>query len=472
MKKIFLFTIILTVCMSFIFSQNLRVTSPRGGEKWIKGSSYDITWNCNGCKDKSVKINIFKNKILRENYTGVQLKGANNGKMRWVVPANFASGKYVLRIKAGSVIGDSGVFSISDKGGQPAKATLSVTSPRGGEKWIKGSSYDITWNCNGCKDKSVKINIFKNPISQANYTKVQLRGANNGRMRWVVPANFASGRYILRIKAGSVIGDSGVFNVSGKKASSGGDIVAFKPDNRIKNGVVKTIDPMVLQVAYPPVIEKVTIWSNNPKLRGQIYWGDNFDVKVRLRNNSNSIDKNNWNIRLYVKGKLLVRNSIRNATSNRRPGESWEYVFSNLSIKNILTDKSGIYPLKVTLEKSSKTTIIGVLKSFVKHAVVFAKRLYKDSDKLEITGKVSGYKKATLSEMNSQGSITKIFEITYNESDTDSYSFKKIILKSDYEFPVSYLLVVEYLDGSMAKVSGTVHARFKEKKRAVTSKKW
>ncbi|MEN8222857.1 MAG: hypothetical protein ABFR36_06315 [Acidobacteriota bacterium] len=95
---------------------------------------------------------------------------------------------------------------------------ITVKKPYPGQPFEQGKPLVIQWNKGTCNAPSVKINIFRNSISQPNFV-LQLTGPNTGAKQWYIPGNFTPGNYILRIKTDQkgCIGDSGVFNIVNKK---------------------------------------------------------------------------------------------------------------------------------------------------------------------------------------------------------------------------------------------------------------
>ncbi|MEN8222858.1 MAG: hypothetical protein ABFR36_06320 [Acidobacteriota bacterium] len=111
--------------------------------------------------------------------------------------------------------------------------SIQVTSPQKDQVWYKGAKVQIKWTETGCSSPYVKINIFKNSITQANFIE-QLHPHNSGWTYWTIPTNYVSGKYILRIKADPAqtgcLGDSGVFHIklNAKLAISNPKISAHK----------------------------------------------------------------------------------------------------------------------------------------------------------------------------------------------------------------------------------------------------
>ena len=143
---------------------------------------------------------------------------------------------------------------------------LTVGSPRPGDEWTKGSRYTITWSSQGCPDLTVKINIFRNAIDQANFVE-QLTGPNNGRMVWTIPQSYTTGNYILRVKTADnvCIGDSGLFSILAPDVPAGG---------------IRIIQP-------------TSMWSYNAGGNMTVKWtcaGQSFPVSIVLRSADNSYE--------------------------------------------------------------------------------------------------------------------------------------------------------------------------------------
>jgi len=93
--------------------------------------------------------------------------------------------------------------------------TITVNSPTASTTWYKGNSYNITWTSSGCTNQNIKINIFKNSITQANFVE-QLTCSDTGSKSWSIPGSYQNGNYILRIKTDDnlCVGDSPVFMIT------------------------------------------------------------------------------------------------------------------------------------------------------------------------------------------------------------------------------------------------------------------
>jgi hypothetical protein len=240
MKKFLVWIVIVMMIGVLSYSQTITVTNPHAGTVFHKGQTYTITWTNNGNTGINVKINIFKGSIKQTNFK-LQLKGPNTGLMQWKIPANFATGAYILRIKGvdakgngTGIKGDSSLFRVIGL----SRSSIIVTRPNSGESIYKGENYTIKWTSSNIPLKSnIIINIFKDSINPANF-KQKLTCTNSHSKQWFVPKDFKDGKYYIRIKTtdNSTHGDSKMFNIQ----ASGGLLV---PINGKKNKSIEINPP-------------------------------------------------------------------------------------------------------------------------------------------------------------------------------------------------------------------------------------
>jgi hypothetical protein len=184
----------------------LALTSPVGGEVWEVGSSHQITWNSANVTG-TIQIQPYLGDVPLTNIAG----GApNTGSYMWTIPGDFApANNYRISISAmGGVYYDfSGDITIT------APPSLTVTSPAGGEVWMAGATYSITWessNVNG----TVQVQPYKGGVPLEN-----IAGAapNTGSLQWTIPVEYEGGTdYQISISAmgGTCYNFSGDFAVT------------------------------------------------------------------------------------------------------------------------------------------------------------------------------------------------------------------------------------------------------------------
>ncbi|MCP5107583.1 MAG: hypothetical protein GY950_29615 [bacterium] len=172
-------------------SPTITVTSPNSGESLEAGSSHSITWTSTGTVGK-IKI-----KYSTDNggsWSTIISSTSNDGLYSWTVPGENSS---LCLVK------------VSEKDGSPSdtsnstfsivSASLSVTSPNGGENLEAGTSHAVTWTSTGTVGK-VKIEYSTN--NGSSWTTITSSTSNDGSYSWSIP-ELESSRCLLRISEAS-----------------------------------------------------------------------------------------------------------------------------------------------------------------------------------------------------------------------------------------------------------------------------
>jgi len=145
---------------------SITVISPNGGEEWIAGQTYDITWEAEGIQD-NVEI------YLRDDRAGPAYEliatelSPSLRKYSWIISSDITSwiggsgSTFKIQIrelgeKAGGGPGE-GIFDESDDYFSIIPS-ITVTSPNGGEMWKIGETYRVTWNSVGVDSVHIYIN--------------------------------------------------------------------------------------------------------------------------------------------------------------------------------------------------------------------------------------------------------------------------------------------------------------------------
>lgn len=158
---------------------SITVTSPNGGERWVRGTTQSITWNSSGVSG-NVKIEYKKGIVTGTIASSV----ANTGSYSWSIPTSQETRndyKIVVTSLADSSVKDesNSTFTIADP-----DAALSVTSPNGGETWTAGSSHSITWSSVSIPiNADIKIELLKGGSVNRTITST----AQNGSYSWTIP---------------------------------------------------------------------------------------------------------------------------------------------------------------------------------------------------------------------------------------------------------------------------------------------
>ena len=180
-----------------ISTGSITVVSPNGGETWYKGATYQILWTDNLCSD--VRIELWKSGAF---HSVIAAYTPSNGSYTWsipnattLIPGNDYKVK-ILRFMNSSTY--STVYDFSDNdftisGGY----FITVTSPNGGEVWLKGTTRIITWQDN--IPWNVRIELWKGGVYNSLITAST---PSTGSCYWAIPATIASGNdYKVKIMA-------------------------------------------------------------------------------------------------------------------------------------------------------------------------------------------------------------------------------------------------------------------------------
>ena len=120
-------------------SASITVTAPNGGENWIIGDGYNITWTYANLSE-NVCI------ALNRSYPGsvwdtLVANTANDGSYSWTVTGLVTS---TARVRISGVT-HTAVRDTSNANFNLVARSVTVIAPNGGENWIIGTGYNILW---------------------------------------------------------------------------------------------------------------------------------------------------------------------------------------------------------------------------------------------------------------------------------------------------------------------------------------
>ena len=198
----------------------ITVTSPNGGETWLKGSTHNITWSSTG----SV-VNVKIEYTVNNGTSWSPLIGStpNSGTFSWTMPAEV-SNQCKVRI---SDAGTSGATDVSNSTFTIADRVITVLSPNGGEKWLAGSSHNITWSSSGA---IVNVKIEYTIDNGASWNQLTASITNNGTYGWLIPSGLSNQCKVRVSDVGSSASDvsNGAFTIADRAvtvtAPNGGEI--------------------------------------------------------------------------------------------------------------------------------------------------------------------------------------------------------------------------------------------------------
>jgi hypothetical protein len=158
-------------------SPSLTVISPNGGETFVVNDQQPITWTSTGSVGS---VEIYYSTNDGNNWTEITPSTPNDGSFDWTIP-DTPSAECLVRIKQGEAnVQDTsdGLFSIVPS------ASLTVTSPNGGEQCEAGSNQDITWTSTGIVGE---VGIEYSFDGGNSWSLVNGTAPNTGAYDWTVP---------------------------------------------------------------------------------------------------------------------------------------------------------------------------------------------------------------------------------------------------------------------------------------------
>ena len=176
----------------------ITVISPNGGETWIGGHIYTITWNAVNVSNVNIEYSPNNGAAWFSVATSLD---ASAGSYSWTAP-NFYYTNYLIKIRDS---GDPGVSDLSDAVFTIYKTSLSLTDPNGGENLIAGTSYDITWDTSYIDSLSIHYSVDNG----SNWTDITVStDASTGSYAWIVPAESSDECLVRLTDTASAIADT------------------------------------------------------------------------------------------------------------------------------------------------------------------------------------------------------------------------------------------------------------------------
>ena len=195
----------------------LTLTTPNGGEEWPVGSARTITWTKVG-SIANVRLEYSTNGGATYPYLIADPVTASNLSYNWTIPDAISTN---VKVKI-SDSSDLTVYDTSD-GAFKIKASFSVTSPNGGEAWIVGTNYNITWNTLGTVS-NVKLDYSVN--GGTDWTVITNSVTNSGTYPWQIPDNIST---TCRVKVSDAL-DSSAYDISDNNFKIRGDLIITSPN--------------------------------------------------------------------------------------------------------------------------------------------------------------------------------------------------------------------------------------------------
>jgi hypothetical protein len=163
-----------------IFAGSITVVSPNGGELWRADEVHTIHWTSD--ITENVKIELFKSGLFHSTITA---STTNDGAYNWQIPFTQETGSdYQLKISGTS---NPNTFDFSDGNFTIIGNYVIVLKPNGGEDWVRGESYFITWESNLVGN--VEIFLVK---ADGLHLVIEESETNDGGYVWTIPSDIST----------------------------------------------------------------------------------------------------------------------------------------------------------------------------------------------------------------------------------------------------------------------------------------
>ncbi len=190
-------------------TSTITVNSPDGSESWQAGTTQTIRWSYTGNPGSYVKIELLKGGSVVSTITSYASKGTNgSGSYNWSIPSTQASGNdYSMRVTSTTnslyTVTSNATFTISGAP-PPQPASITVTTPNGGENWGRNTIQYIQWNYSGNPGTFLKIELMQGAVKVTTIIEYAWIGSNgSGSLYWWIPSTLATGNYTIKITSTS-----------------------------------------------------------------------------------------------------------------------------------------------------------------------------------------------------------------------------------------------------------------------------
>jgi Leucine-rich repeat (LRR) protein len=175
----------------------VTVTAPNGGETWIAYTTHAITWTNTGT---IATVNLEYSTNNGTSWTSIATSVTNTGSYDWEIPY-ISSTNCLVRVSDTTTTASdtsNAVFTLE------LPPSLTVTSPNGGESWVRRSTHTITWTWTGTVG-DVKIQYTLNAGSS--WTTITSSTPNDGSYQWTLP-NVTSNKTQCLVKIEAINGSA------------------------------------------------------------------------------------------------------------------------------------------------------------------------------------------------------------------------------------------------------------------------
>lgn len=150
------------------------------------------------------------------------------------------------------------------------EASIKVTSPAGGETWMRDGKYNVTWTYTGNPGATVKVILQKASSTVATIaSNVLINNSGKGAFLWTIDKNTPTGqdyRIVVQSNTTNVKGSGNTFTISAPNIVSQAGTAVLKDLEKYPVSPVTVLEPKSSQTPYVPGWPLVIKWkyAGNP----------------------------------------------------------------------------------------------------------------------------------------------------------------------------------------------------------------
>lgn len=180
---------------------SISLTSPNGGESYVKNTNQTVTWTSSALAGN---VDILISSDGGVSYPTVLLNGTANDGSQSITMPNIASTTMKLKIQSSSDASISDVGNGSFTLVNPP--TITLTSPNGGESYLKNSNQTVTWTS---ADFTGNVDILASADGGASYSTLVSGTADDGSQSVTMPnASTTTARIKVQASADTSVADA------------------------------------------------------------------------------------------------------------------------------------------------------------------------------------------------------------------------------------------------------------------------
>ncbi|UCH88237.1 MAG: Ig-like domain-containing protein, partial [Thermoplasmata archaeon] len=186
---------------------SVRVTSPNGGEDWMKGENYPITWDATG-NFNSTAVDLYYSTDNGQTWTSIATGIPNTGYYNWTVPNIETAGaliKVVVTDTSGNSASDTSDASFAID--PPPPRAMEILSPAFGTVWGAGT-HTVSWqvsNAIGLENKPGRLQYTTD--GGTTWTILAEDLSITDTYKWTIPEGMNSDNCYVKLELKTLFGE-------------------------------------------------------------------------------------------------------------------------------------------------------------------------------------------------------------------------------------------------------------------------